>query len=74
MTNKPYINIECTIAGEQYKVCGYVSNGRVVFMYSVHRTNTGWAYLNNRVHHRKISKIRAKLATEINAYIEEVAA
>ena len=69
-----HINIECTIAGEQYKVCGFVSNGRVVFMYSVHRTNTGWAYLNNRVHHRKISKIRAKLATEINAYTEAVAA
>ena len=74
MTNNPYIKIECTIAGEQYKVCGSVLNGRAVFRYLVHRTNTGWAYLNNSVHHRKISKIRAKLATEINAYIEEVAA
>jgi hypothetical protein len=70
MTNKPYLNIDCTIAGEQYKVYGYVSNGRVGFMYSVHRTNTGWAHLNTRVHHHKISKIRAKLAAEINAYID----
>jgi hypothetical protein len=64
------LNIECTIAGEQYKVYGFVMNGRVDFFYSVHRINTGWAHLNKRVHHHKITRIRAKLATKINAFID----
>lgn len=66
------LNIDCTIGGEQYKVFGYVMHGRVGFMYSVHRTNTGWAHLNTRVHHHKISKIRVKLANEINEFIATV--
>jgi hypothetical protein len=68
------LNIDCTIGGEQYKVYGYVMHGRVGFMYSVHRTNTGWANLNTRVHHHKISKIRAKLANEINGFINQMEA